>query len=90
MIPLYQKYKKNKVKSLDFADRCNENPKNPNYELDDINLPEQSYNIIFCNGDIVKRDAELEGIKLQRYDDLISSSTSPEKFLRLSKHIFTA
>ena len=67
-----------------FASCISENIENPSCQLDDINLPEKSCNIIFCNGQLVKWDTTFKEIKIHRYDDLISSSISPENFLKLS------
>lgn len=58
------------------------------YELDKINLSEElseeSYNIILYNGQLVKWDTKIKDIKINNYNDLLSSPESSENFLKLS------
>ena len=70
-----------------FSSCISENIENPNYQLDDMNLPKESCNIIFCNGQLISRGTKMNGIDIKSYDDLISSSSNPEEFLKLSNFI---
>jgi len=67
-----------------FNNCVSENVKKSVFKLDEIDLPENSYNIIIYNGQLIKWDMKLEGIKIQNYDNLINTSTHPENFLKVS------
>ena len=67
-----------------FNSCVSENVKKSGFKLDEIDLPENSYNIIIYNGQLIKWDMKLEGIKIQNYDNLINTSTHPENFLKVS------
>ena len=52
------------------------------YKLDESNLLKESINIILCNGELITKDINIDGLKIQNYEDLINSKNS-KNFLKL-------
>ena len=65
-----------------FQNCCASSSRNHNYDINKIDLSDEMYNIIICNGELIYSDDYLEGLKIKNYNDIINSSKS-ENFLQI-------
>tara|TARA_Y100001970_G_scaffold284432_1_gene401784 strand:+ start:1956 stop:3137 length:1182 start_codon:yes stop_codon:yes gene_type:complete len=67
-----------------FNNYAFKNSNQSNYQIKNISLSDQFYNIIICNGQLVSNDIKIKGVNIANYEDLINSSYPIEKFLQIS------
>ena len=72
-----------KYTSTENFQNCNVNlSKNIDYDINKINLPDDMYNIVICNGKLIYHDDPLDGLQIKNYNDITKSSKS-ENFLQI-------
>lgn len=75
-----EKWKYTSLKN--FNDYESDHSSKIDYKLDKANLSKESINIILCNGELITKDINIDGVKIQNYEDLVSSKSS-KNFLKL-------
>ena len=56
------------------------------FKLDTLDLEEDFFNIIICNGYIVKIESKIEGVNINNYNQIKSTISTSSSFLKLSSY----